>query len=445
MEQPSPTTEIPATSPPTDYLYALAELHPIDTGRLLALREPGEIRALLDALPQRTAAKVLSGMPPKLAAELILNDQPFDETEAVRWLTLLEPVAASDLLDTLPEADRLKWLELVGRTAADRIADASHYPPNTAGGMMHRQITALTDDLTVEDAIELLRQTPREQVHYLYVVDAKRKLLGVLPLRSLLLGRAQQPIKELVPTTLISVPADAGRDRVIDLFEERRLLSLPVVDERGRLLGVVTSQDAVIESEKAGLETLQKTVGVSAGENALSPVRDVVRFRLPWLGVNLITAFAAAAVVGLFENIIAQVTALAVLLPIVSGQGGNGGAQSLAIIIRGLALREILPGMTKRLIAKEVAAGCINGIVIAIVCAAAVLLWSRSPGLALVIGLAMIVNMTAAALAGTVIPLILEALGKDPAQASSIILTTVTDIIGFAAFLGFAVLFASIL
>ncbi|MEM6553630.1 MAG: magnesium transporter [Planctomycetota bacterium] len=277
------------------------------------------------------------------------------------------------------------------------------------------------------------------------MVDSKRTLLGVLPLRELLLGRARQPIAELVPKTLISVPADADRDRVIHLFEERRLLSLPVVDERGRLLGVVTSQDAVIESEKAGLETLQKTVGVSAGETALSPVRDVVRFRLPWLGVNLATAFAAAAVVGLFENIIAQVTALAVLLPIVSGQGGNGGAQSLAIIIRGLALREILPGMTKRLIAKEVAAGCINGVVIAIVCAAAVLIWSRSPGLALVIGLAMIVNMTAAALAGTVIPLILEALGKDPAQASSIILTTVTDIIGFAAFLGFAVLFAGML
>ncbi|MEM6553629.1 MAG: hypothetical protein AAF750_16045 [Planctomycetota bacterium] len=157
MEQPNPATEPSAAPSPPDYLYALAELHPIDTGRLLALREPVEIRTLLDALPEPLAAKVLSGMPPTLAAELVLEDQP--DEEAARWLTLLDPEAAGDLLETLPEAERLKWLERVGG-AADRIADASRYPPDTAGGMMHRQVTALTDDLTVEDAINHLRQTP---------------------------------------------------------------------------------------------------------------------------------------------------------------------------------------------------------------------------------------------------------------------------------------------
>jgi magnesium transporter len=186
-------------------------------------------------------------------------------------------------------------------------------------------------------------------------------------------------------------------------------------------------------------------VGAGADERALSPVSVVVRKRLPWLYVNLLTAFLASSVVGLFEGILAQVTALAVLLPIVSGQGGNSGAQTLAVVMRGIALREILPGSVRKILLKEVCAAALNGVLIGTATAVAVYFWSRNVGIALVIGLAMIVNMTIAGVAGASIPLILKALGRDPAQSSSIFLTTVTDVVGFAAFLGLATLLLPLL
>jgi len=186
-------------------------------------------------------------------------------------------------------------------------------------------------------------------------------------------------------------------------------------------------------------------VGAGGVEQALSTVSTVVKRRLPWLYVNLLTAFAAAAVVGVCEGVIQQVTALAVLLPIVSGQGGNTGAQALAVVMRGLALREILPGAVKRVIVKEVTAGLINGIAIAFATGAAVWVWSKSAILALVIGMAMVVNMVIAGFSGAAIPLTLRALKRDPAQSSSIFLTTVTDVVGFGAFLGFALIFLPLL
>jgi magnesium transporter len=186
-------------------------------------------------------------------------------------------------------------------------------------------------------------------------------------------------------------------------------------------------------------------VGAGEDERALSPVSVVVRKRLPWLFVNLGTAFLASMVVGLFEGTIQKVTALAVLMPIVAGQGGNTGAQSLAVVMRGIALREILPGATGRLVRKEVFGALLNGLAVACATGLAVLLWDGRPGLMLVIALAMVVNMTAAGLFGAAIPLVLRALGRDPAQSASIFLTTVTDVVGFAAFLGFAVLFLPML
>ena len=242
-------------------------------------------------------------------------------------------------------------------------------------------------------------------------------------------------------------------EEVVQLMRERGFLALPVVDFEDRLIGVVRHTEALEASHEAAFEDLQKIVGAGADERALSPVRMVVKSRLPWLLVNLLTAFMAAAVIGMFEGIIAKVAALAVLLPVVAGQGGNTGSQSLAIVMRGLALREIIPGVKKRVIVKELTGGVINGVAVAIVTAVAVFGWrafagdsiQAGGGLSLVIGLAMIVNMAAAALSGAAIPLILRALGRDPAQSASIFLTTVTDIVGFASFLGFATMFMSMI
>jgi magnesium transporter len=203
---------------------------------------------------------------------------------------------------------------------------------------------------------------------------------------------------------------------------------------------VVTHDRALDAAQQEAFEDVQKMVGAGGDESALSPLFTAVRRRLPWLCLNLVTAFGAAAVISLFEGMLARVTALAVLLPIVSAIGGNGGAQTLAVAMRGLALRELAPGLGRRFVGKELLAGAVNGLTMAVLAGGVVFAWTRNPGLALVLALAMLVNLMVACLAGATIPLALRALGRDPAQSSQIFLTTITDVVGFAAFLGFAAL-----
>ena len=235
------------------------------------------------------------------------------------------------------------------------------------------------------------------------------------------------------------------REVVVDMFERHRVAEVPVIDFDGRLAGVVRHgalMSAVAQEIGANIQTM---VGASRDERALSPVGFAIRRRLPWLQVNLLTAFLAAAVVGVFESTIAQFTALAVLLPVVAGQSGNAGAQSLAVTMRGLALREIATRNWLRVTLKEAGVGLGNGIAVAATCAAGVLAWSGSVGLAAVIGSAMVVSMAVAGIAGALVPVGLNRLGQDPATASSIILTTVTDVVGFFSFLGIATLLAAFL
>jgi len=264
-------------------------------------------------------------------------------------------------------------------------------------------------------------------------------------MRNLLLASPRDTIESLMSREIMSVPGTMDREEVFMLMSRHRFLALPVVDADGRLIGVIKHDEALRAGQLEAFEDLQKMVGAGGDERAISPVSTVVKRRLPWLYVNLVTAFAAAATVGLFEGVIQKVTALAVLLPIVSGQGGNTGAQALAVVMRGLALREILTGAAKRVILKETVAGLLNGIAIAVATSAVVWVWSRNIGITLVIGLAMIVNMVVAGLSGAVIPIALKKFNRDPAQSSSIFLTTVTDVVGFAAFLGLASLFMSLL
>ena len=221
--------------------------------------------------------------------------------------------------------------------------------------------------------------------------------------------------------------------------------SLPVVDFDGRILGVLRQEEMITAAQQVATEDIVSMVGAGKDERALSPPLFAVRKRLPWLEVNLLTAFLAAAVVGIFEGTIARYTALAVLLPVVAGQSGNTGAQALAVTMRGLALREIRLRQWLRVTWKELLVGALNGVAVAVTTAAAVFVWSRSTGLALVIGVSMVISMTAAGFAGAIIPLMLTRLRQDPAQSSSIILTTITDVVGFFSFLGIATILSSTL
>jgi magnesium transporter len=277
-----------------------------------------------------------------------------------------------------------------------------------------------------------------------FLTDDDRLLTGRVPLQTLAVADGHA-LLETLAVTPVAVQATDPHEEVVERFTKGRLASLPVVDFEGRLLGVIRSDTLAATAQEDVAGDMQAMVGVSRQERALSPVSFAVRKRLPWLEINLATAFLAAAVVGLFEGTIARFTALAVLLPVVAGQSGNTGAQALAVTMRGLAMREIRIGQWPRVVRKEASVALINGLAVSVTTAAGVLLWSRSVGLALVIGVSMVISMLVAGMAGVLVPTLLTMFGQDPAQSSSIILTTVTDVVGFASFLGIATLLAGML
>lgn len=426
------------------------ELHPEDAARTYETLEIEEAERVFAQLPDTLAADLLERLNLAIGVELL---EHIETDRAVNLLSAVSIRHASSLINLLSEESKQKILASLPEREARVLRELASYPPETAGAMMEPRVASLSIDSTAEQAISTIRKAPREALHYLYVTNRKDELAGVLNMRDLLLAKPTDRIEPLVRRDVLSIPDTTDRDEVAALMQERGFLALPVVDFQGRLIGVVKHAEALEAVQLEAFEDLQRIVGAGADERALSPVSLVVRSRLPWLLVNLLTAFIAAGVVGLFEDIIAQIAALAVLMPIVAGQGGNTGSQSLAVVMRGIVLREIMPGVKKRVIRKEILGGLINGVAVAAVTATAVFIWRRtvgdptsaSTGLALVIGLSMIVNMAAAALAGAVIPMILKRLGRDPAQSASIFLTTVTDVVGFGSFLGFAVLFSSLI
>lgn len=417
---------------------SFAETHPEGAAHALEGLAPEEAAEVFAELPAEIVGPVAQRLTPHATAAVLQHVPPAHLHELLDAMT---PREAALLLSHLDEERRETALSGLPDDAARRLRTLISYPPETAGGIMEPQVVSLAVDLKTHEAVNVLRRAPRQALYYLYVTDRHGVLQGVLSLRDLLLAAHDQPIESLVNRNVVSVPVGTDREEVATLMRQRGFVALPVVDVEGRLLGVVKHDEVLDTVQEEAFEDLQKMVGAGGDESALSPVSTVVKRRLPWLYINLLTAFLASAVVSLFEGTIAQVTALAVFLPIVSGQGGNSGSQTLAVVIRGLALKEILPGAERRIVVKELLAGVLNGLAVAVVTGLSVGLWGRSAALGTVIGLAMIVNMGIAAFAGAVIPIVLQKLGRDPAQSSTIFLTTVTDIVGFASFLGLAALF----
>lgn len=437
-------------SPLETLLEFFVELHPDDAARAFESLDRDEAERLFASLPEDVVVELANRLEAPLLVALL---RTLNEDRASSILGRMEPRASSTLLMQFDEERRDEILDRLPPNVAKPVRALLGYPEDSAGGMMQPGVASFPIDLTVQQAIQRIRTTPREVLHYLYVTDRKGRLVGVLNMRDLLLASPKDRIEPIVYKELLTVPDVMPREEVISTMREHGFLAIPVVDLENRLVGVVKQSDALQVGQEEGFEDLQILVGAGAEERALSPVSVVVKSRLPWLLVNLATAFLAAGVVSLFEDLIAKIAALAVLLPVVAGQGGNAGAQSLAVVMRGLALREILPGRRYRVVMKEALAGFVNGALVAIVSAAGVLAWrllagdtpGAAGGLALVIVLAMIINMVAATVAGALIPFVLRAFGQDPAQSASIFLTTVTDIVGFGSFLGLATILASAL
>ncbi len=405
-------------------------------------RPQGEALARLRELPAELAVEVLEHMDPEDASALLAR---LRKGEAADFVEEMWPDKAVDVLEELPPSVREEVLSRVEPAEARVIRELIAYPHDTAGGLMSPDVVALPEDLTVEEAIERLRQMAdeAETLYYAYVVDEDRQLRGVLSMRDLILSPPKTPIREILRRDVVTVPVDADAEEVARIFDRYHFLALPVVDAEGRLLGIVTFDDVIDAIREEETEDMQRLVGVAPEDKALDPWHESLRRRLPWLLINLVTAFAAAAVVALFEGTIAKVTALAVLMPIIAGQGGNAGSQTVTVVVRGIALGEVRPGEGWRIVLKEGLLGAIHGLIIGAIVALIAYLWQGDPMLGAVVALAMIFNLIMAGVFGALIPLGLRFLGADPALASTIFLTTVTDICGFFFLLGLGTLLLS--
>lgn len=398
--------------------------------------------AVVERRPPAQAADFVRRMRPDLAADLL---QQLSEDSFSQIAPAFDPARLAQLMARFERDKRDRLLSLLEERLANELHELMTYPPESAGALMDAVVTTLRPESTVHDALERLRKSRDKALFHVFVIDRDGQLVGAIPLQELALASPGDRLATLMRGTPHFIEGMAPESEVVEILERDKLPSLPVVDIDHRLIGVIRHDGLVRATEKEALADVQKMVGASKSERALSPVSFAVRKRLPWLQINLGTAFLAAFVVGLFEDTIAQFTALAVLLPVAAGQSGNTGAQALAVTMRGLALREIRVRHWLRVTSKELATGFVNGVAVAVVTAGAVFLWSRSAGLALVIGVAMVVSMAIAGVAGTSVPIMLTILRQDPAQASSIILTTVTDIVGFLSFLGLATLASGLL
>ncbi len=417
-------------------------------------RYPGEVAQLCETMSYEEAASLLQSLNIR---ELILvweqlptNTQDkllklFDDETIRALLTRLEPSQSATILFRLDEKSQDAYLELLEKSVSDELKIIIGYAPDTAGRLMDPRIFPFQGEMTVEEAQQRLRKHKPKALRELYLIDNQAKLSGKVDIQNLVIAEPEQLLSELSTKQVTSVQDIAPREEVLEIIENRKLLSLPVVDFDGRFIGVIRAPALMSAVQEETSLDIQTMVGVSKDEKALSPVGFSVIKRLPWLHINLATAFIAAAVVGLFEGTIEKFTALAILLPVVAGQSGNAGAQALAVTMRALALREISIRHWPRVVLKEINVGFLNGVAVALTTAIGVYVWSRSFGLSLVIGLAMVISMVAAGFSGALIPITLKRMGQDPAQSSSIVLTTVTDVIGFMSFLGIATLLITLL
>ena len=416
--------------------------------RFSKLRPPDQADVLAE-LPRKAQAQFLGWLTAQSLGTIIDELEP---TEAVELSRDLEPGRLSQVLDeTSPDvaADVLRGLpeEVVTATleameASEEVAPLLGYEDDDAGGLMTPEFIALHDDMTAAQAMTFVRSRAPdldpEDVAQLFALDRNGVLTGGVSLAALVLARDYQRVSLLMEPDPISVQVETDREQCARLMERYALRNLPVVGDAGKLVGVLKLEDMVDVVEDEATEDMYRMIGVDEGEKALGPFWESVRNRLPWLCVNLGTVMLAGLVITLFESTLARAVALAVFLPVIAGQGGIAGTQTLTLIVRSLALREISPANTWRLFSKETRLGLVHGLGLGVITGVIVLLWKGSEYLALVAAVAMLANLVVAGMAGVLVPLALKAVRVDPALASAVAVTTVTDVVGLLIYLGFA-------
>jgi magnesium transporter len=422
-------------------LHALLEpLHTADIADFLEQIDAGERREVLLLAPDIVDGDVLSDLDEGLREEVIAFLPPEQLAEAVRELDSDDVV---DLIEDLDTPQQTAVLDALGDADRAAVEKAMTYPEQSAGRLMQREVVMAPEHWTVGEAIDHLRAKDDlpEQFYHVVLVDPRLRPVGQVPLGKLMGARRQVPLKEIAEEDFRTIPVMQDEADVAYAFNKYHLISVPVVDHAGRLVGVITIDDAMIvqdeEHEEDIMRLAQVTDTASISDNALTTARG----RLPWLVINLFTASLSAIVISRFEDTIATLVILAALMPIVASTGGIAGTQSLAVSVRGLATRNLTSANARRVIVRELGAGILNGLGLALVLGSGGALIFGDVMLGVVLGLAMIVNQLVAALSGVLVPLTLDRWGFDPALASGTFVTTMTDVMGFFAFLGFATLF----
>jgi magnesium transporter len=410
--------------------------------------EPADLAEVLTALDEKERVSVVQALPPELSSQA-LAEMP-EEAHAEETLAALDPDLAAEIVDELDDDDAADILGELDPQRQEQILSAVEdrsevdqllrYHEETAGGLMTTHMVTVTDTATTEQALEEIRRQAEEveDFYQVFVVDAENHLIGTLPFKDLVISRPERPVRAFMTDADIFVTPDLDQEEVARLMARYNLPSVPVVDEQGRLLGRVTFDDVIDVVEAETTEDLLKFGGVSPDEELAAGWRTAVRSRLPWLSVNLLTAFLAGGVVYSFQHTIQRTLALAVWMPIIAGMGGNAGTQALAVTVRRLALGLLPVKVFTRVVGKEILVGIINGLAIGVVVGIVAAWMGDGPRLGLVVFLAMVGNLMVAGFAGAFIPILLERSGVDPAVASSIFVTTFTDVCGFLLLLGLA-------
>jgi magnesium transporter len=428
-------------------LNLLQKQHPADLAQIFSELHERERQAAFSTLVEKNgklAMEAVSELGPEKGSALLATRSA---EEIARLAQEIPSDDAAPLLDALPEELSAAVLNLIRPKPGGGVSELLEYEEQTAGRLMNPNVFAQPEDVTAGEAITAL-QTSRdvEMVFYLYVVDERRHLVGVVSLRRLLLVPTDTPLKRIMTTEVYSARVDTDQEEVARQVASYNLLAFPVVDAENKLVGVITVDDIIDVIKDEATEDVLRLAGVSREDGVNMSPADSLRRRLPWLLVNLCTAFLAAWVISRFASTIDKVVSLAFFMPVVAGMGGNAATQTLAVIVRGIALGELTWSNARQALMKEGLVGLGNGVVNGMAGAAVVWIVTRGDwALGLILMMAMIANMFVAATAGTLIPLGLRALKVDPAIASSIFITTFTDVFGFFTFLGLATVFMKFL
>lgn len=415
-------------------------LRPVEAARLLEKTPPRERQVLWNLLNKENEGKVLQHLGDDVKADILSRMNP---SELLNVTEGLDTDDMADVLQQLPGRVMKELLRIMDKQNRKRVEKLLSYPEDTAGGLMDIDTVTIRPDITVETVLRYLRRHTEvpHSTDSLFVVSRKDSYIGTLPLTRLLTSDPQVMVREIMHTDLDGIPAQMPDQEVARLFEDQDLVSAPVVDEDGKLLGRITIDDVVDVIREDADHSLMSMAGLDEEEDTFAPILKTTRRRAVWLGINLITAFIASAVIGLFEATLEQVVALAVLMPIVASMGGIAGSQTLTLVIRGQALGQIERANIRWLFNRELVVGLLNGLLWALIVALVAALWFGDNTVSLVIALAIVINLLVGAIAGTLLPMVLKAAGIDPALAGSVLLTTITDVVGFLAFLGLATLF----